>query len=61
MILGAAIVGQSVAFAPDYNKAVIASRRIFALLDRRSEIDSADKKKGKIPVSDRSKQVATTS
>ena len=46
LILGSFIVGQAVAFAPDYNKAVLASRRVFALLDRKSLIDSSDKTSG---------------
>lgn len=38
LILGAFIIGQQAAFAPDYNKAVIAAGRIFKLLDRKPKI-----------------------
>lgn len=34
LILGTMMVGQATAFAPNYNKAVIAAARIFKLLDR---------------------------
>ena len=34
------MVGQATAFAPDYNKAVLAAARVFRLLDRRPLIDS---------------------
>jgi hypothetical protein len=33
------MVGQATAFAPNYNKAVLASARVFKLLDRRPLID----------------------
>ena len=35
------MVGQASAFQPNYNKAVIAAGRIFKLLDRKPQIDSA--------------------
>ena len=40
LILGSMMVGQATAFAPNYNKAVIAAARIFKLLDRQPVIDS---------------------
>ena len=40
LILGTMMVGQATAFAPNYNKAVVAAARIFRLLDRRPKIDS---------------------
>ena len=40
LILGTMMVGQASAFAPNYNKAVIAAARIFKLLDRKPLIDS---------------------
>ena len=39
LILGTMMVGQATAFAPNYNKAVLASARVFKLLDRRPLID----------------------
>ena len=50
LIMGSFMVGQSVAFAPAYDKAVLAARRIFVLLNRKSLIDSSDKQTGKILV-----------
>lgn len=41
LILGTMMVGQATAFAPNYNKAIIASARIFNLLDRKPLIDSS--------------------
>ena len=41
LILGTMMVGQASAFQPNYNKAVIAAGRIFKLLDRKPQIDSA--------------------
>ena len=35
------MVGQATAFAPNYNKAVIAAARIFKLLDRKPLIDAS--------------------
>lgn len=40
LILGTMMVGQATAFAPNYNKAVLAASRVFRLLDRRPLIDS---------------------
>ena len=40
LILGTMMVGQATAFAPNYNKAVLAAARIFKLLDRQPKIDS---------------------
>ena len=39
LILGTMMVGQATAFAPNYNKAVIAAARVFKLLDRTPLID----------------------
>ena len=39
LILGTMMVGQATAFAPNYNKAVLASARVFKLLDRKPLID----------------------
>ena len=44
--MGSFFVGQSVAFAPDYSKAVKAAKRIFNLLDRKSLIDSKNTTSG---------------
>ena len=41
MILGTMMVGQATAFAPNYNKAVVAAARVFKLLDRKPLIDSS--------------------
>lgn len=38
LITGAFIIGQQAAFAPDYNKAVLAAGRIFKLFDRKPKI-----------------------
>ena len=43
VILGTAIVGQAVAFAPDYQKAKVAAVRIFKLLDLKPKIDAFSK------------------
>ncbi|CAG0904615.1 unnamed protein product [Cyprideis torosa] len=40
LILGTMMVGQAIAFAPNYNMAMVASARIFNLLDRVPEIDA---------------------
>eukprot|EP00095_Tigriopus_kingsejongensis_P007959 snap_masked-scaffold1653_size32093-processed-gene-0.0 protein:Tk07959 transcript:snap_masked-scaffold1653_size32093-processed-gene-0.0-mRNA-1 annotation:"P-glycoprotein" len=40
LILGTMMVGQATAFAPNYNKALIAASRVFKLLDRKPLIDS---------------------
>lgn len=40
MILGTMMVGQATAFAPNYNKAVLAAARVFRLLDRKPLIDA---------------------
>lgn len=41
LILGTMMVGQAVAFAPNYSKARVAASQIFALLDRRPVIDTS--------------------
>jgi len=41
LIYGTAVVGAAVAFSPDFQKAFVAARRIFALLDRKPTIDSS--------------------
>jgi ATP-binding cassette subfamily B (MDR/TAP) protein 1 len=41
LILGTMMVGQASAFAPNYTKAMIAAARVFNLIDRKPEIDSA--------------------
>lgn len=43
VILGTTIVGQAVAFAPDYQKAKVAAARIFKLLDLKPKIDAFSK------------------
>ncbi len=40
IIMGTMTVGQASAFAPNYNKAIIGSARIFKLLDRVPLIDA---------------------
>ncbi|XP_064091932.1 ATP-dependent translocase ABCB1-like isoform X2 [Macrobrachium nipponense] len=40
-ILGAMMVGQAMAFAPNYSKAKVAASKIFHLLRRKSEIDAS--------------------
>nr|QFU47755.1 P-glycoprotein [Palaemon carinicauda] len=40
-ILGAMMVGQAMAFAPNYSKAKVAASKIFHLLQRKSEIDAS--------------------
>ena len=41
LILGTMMVGQASAFAPNYAKAMIAAARVFNLIDRKPQIDSA--------------------
>ncbi|XP_063889978.1 ATP-dependent translocase ABCB1-like isoform X2 [Scylla paramamosain] len=41
LILGTMMVGQAVAFAPNYSKARVAASQIFHLLDRHPQIDSS--------------------
>ncbi|CAG0912519.1 unnamed protein product [Notodromas monacha] len=41
LILSTMIVGQALAFAPNYNTALVSSARVFKLLDRTTEIDSS--------------------
>ena len=41
LIFGTLALGQSHDFAPNYTKAKHAAKRVFALLDRRSAVDSA--------------------
>lgn len=41
LILGTMMVGQAVAFAPNYSKGKVAAARIFKLLDRIPAIDSS--------------------
>lgn len=41
LILGTMMVGQAVAFAPNYSKARVAASQIFALLERRPAIDTS--------------------
>lgn len=50
LIFGTLALGQSNEFAPDYTKAKHAARRVFALMDRRSAIDSCSES-GEKPVS----------
>ncbi len=40
IIFGAVAVGQASAFAPNYGKAKLSANRIFAILDRKPEIDN---------------------
>ena len=40
LVFGAMAVGQASAFAPDYSKAKLSAKRIFALLDRVPVIDN---------------------
>ncbi|XP_059085284.1 ATP-dependent translocase ABCB1-like isoform X2 [Tigriopus californicus] len=42
LILGTMMVGQATAFAPNYNKALLAAARVFKLLDRKPQIDAND-------------------
>lgn len=42
LILGTMMVGQATAFAPNYNKALLAAARVFKLLDRKPKIDAND-------------------
>ena len=39
LILGSMIAGQSVAFAPDYQKGILAASRVFHILNKRPNID----------------------
>lgn len=41
LILGTMMVGQAVAFAPNYSKAKVAAARIFNLLERRPAIETS--------------------
>lgn len=41
LILGTMLVGQAVAFAPNYSKARVAASQIFNLLDRQPAIDTS--------------------
>lgn len=50
IIVGTAMLGQAVAFTPDYQKAKLAAARIFEILDHQSEIDVFSQE-GKILVS----------
>ncbi|CAN8022102.1 unnamed protein product, partial [Ixodes persulcatus] len=43
VILGTAMIGQAVAYSPDYHKAKAAAQRIFRLIDRVPKIDFMDK------------------
>ncbi len=40
IIFGALAIGAAGSFAPDYTKAKLAAKQVFAILDRRSQIDS---------------------
>jgi hypothetical protein len=42
LIVGAWMVGQTVAFAPNYNAAKMAAGRLFYLVDRKPRISSPD-------------------
>ena len=44
LIFGAMAVGQAGAFAPDYSKAKLSAKRIFAMLDREPVIDNYSEK-----------------
>ena len=39
VIFGALVAGQASTFVPDYVRAKLSAKRIFSLLDRKSEID----------------------
>lgn len=41
LIFGTMMVGQTMAFAPNYNKAKVSGARILRLLDRKPAIDSS--------------------
>jgi len=41
LIFGTMMVGQALAFAPNYNKAKISGARILTLLDRRPKIENS--------------------
>ncbi|XP_049518639.1 phosphatidylcholine translocator ABCB4 [Dermacentor silvarum] len=43
VILGTAIVGQAVAYSPDYHKAKLAAQKLFRLIDRVPTIDFSDR------------------
>ena len=50
VVFGALSVGQASAFAPNYAKAKLSANRIFAILDRKPEIDNFSEE-GEKPVS----------
>ena len=50
VIFGAVSIGQAFSFAPDYGKAKISARRLFALFRRRPKIDN-NSNEGLLPVS----------
>jgi hypothetical protein len=54
LIASTMMVGQALAFAPNYNAAKVSSARIFKLLDRKTKIDSASSA-GQLPVSKQTK------
>lgn len=41
LIFGTMMIGQSLAFAPNYNKAKISGARVLQLLDRRPKIENS--------------------
>ena len=41
LIYGTMVIGAAVAFSPDMNKAFVAARRVFGLIDRKPLIDSS--------------------
>ncbi|XP_054931715.1 ATP-dependent translocase ABCB1-like [Dermacentor andersoni] len=43
VILGTAIVGQAVAYSPDYHKAKLAAQKLFRLIDRVPTLDFSDR------------------
>ncbi|GAB6020134.1 hypothetical protein CHUAL_002862 [Chamberlinius hualienensis] len=49
LIMGTMMVGQAFAFAPNYNKGIMAAARIFQLLDRKPLIDSSLESGLKLP------------
>ena len=48
VVFGAMAIGQASAFAPNYTKAKLSSKRIFALLNREPEIDNYSEEGQKI-------------
>lgn len=50
LLFGTQMIGQAVAFAPNYNKAKVAANRIFALLKRVPKIDASSPDGLKMPV-----------